>query len=159
MQQGSSPPFSMTAETTVLGAIMIDRQALAVALEKVRPDDFYDPMNRDLFAAMIALFEKSSPIDVVTLTHKMDEMGHPGSIDRVGDLYDAVPSAANIEYHATIVHEKAILRRLLKASQDTVSDIFHADGNHAFGPGSSPQCLPNNLCWGYPYPDARSTAS
>ena len=119
------PPWSPEAEISVLGGMLIDADAVAKAIELVDDSMFYREANRRLYRAMRRLFERGEAIDPVMLT---EQLRGSGELDSVGgpaylaELMEAVPTAANIEYHARIVREKALLRRLIEASTETIQD-------------------------------------
>jgi replicative DNA helicase len=121
------PPYSEEAEAAVLGAVLLDRDALAKALEFVDETMFYREGHRLLFRAMRMLETQGNVIDPLTLS---DELARQGDLARAGGkeyiavLIDAVPTAANIEYHAKIVREKALLRRLIEVSTSIVQEAF-----------------------------------
>ncbi|HKS05290.1 MAG TPA: replicative DNA helicase [Gemmatimonadaceae bacterium] len=121
------PPYSEEAEAAVLGAVLLDRDALAKAFEFVDETMFYREGHRLLFRAMRLLESQGNVIDPLTLS---DELGRQGDLARAGGkeyiavLIDAVPTAANIEYHAKIVREKALLRRLIEVSTSIVQEAF-----------------------------------
>ncbi|MBI4545697.1 MAG: replicative DNA helicase [Gemmatimonadetes bacterium] len=117
------PPYAAEAEISVLGGMLVDRDAAAKVLESVDDSMFYREANRRLFRAMVRLFERGQVIDPVTITEelkKTQELESVGGMAYVAELLDAVPTAANIEYHARIVREKALLRRLIEASTQIV---------------------------------------
>jgi replicative DNA helicase len=124
---GRAVPWSQEAEQAVLGAMLLDQDAALLATELVQDDMFYREANRRLFRAMVGLVERRTVIDPVTLR---DELGRRGELDAVGgadylaDLVDAVPTAANLEYHARIVKDKAILRRLIEASTGIITEAY-----------------------------------
>ncbi len=120
------PPYSPEAEISVLGGMLIDRDAVPRAMEVVNDSMFYREGNRRLFRAMVRLFERGDVIDVVTVSEelrKTAELDAAGGMEYLGELLDAVPTAANIEYHAKIVREKAVLRRLIEAASQIVRDV------------------------------------
>ncbi|UCC50066.1 MAG: replicative DNA helicase [Gemmatimonadota bacterium] len=125
-------PWSPEAEISVLGGMLIDADAVAKAVEVVDDSMFYREGNRRLYRAMRRLFERGEAIDPVTLT---EELRGSGELDAIGgpaylaELMEAVPTAANIEYHAKILRDKAILRRLIEASTETVRDAFESGGD------------------------------
>jgi replicative DNA helicase len=124
------PPYSPEAEISVLGGMLIDRDAVPQAMEVVNDTMFYREANRRLFRAMVRLFERGDVIDVVTASEELKKTGEleaAGGMEYLGELLDVVPTAANIEYHARIVREKALLRRLIQAANDTVRDV-HEQG-------------------------------
>jgi replicative DNA helicase len=127
-----SAPYSAEAELAVLGGMLIDADALTKAIEVVDDTMFYREGNRRAFRAMRRIFERSDVIDPVTLA---EELRNAGDLEAVGGLQfiasvlDAVPTAANIEYHARIVREKAVLRRLIEASTITIQDTYAHQGD------------------------------
>ncbi|HWE23411.1 MAG TPA: replicative DNA helicase [Myxococcales bacterium] len=116
---GRMPPQNLDAERSVLGGVLLDNAALNDVLEVLKPEDFYRDAHRKVFEAMCALSSRGEPIDRVTLK---DELTALGAYEAVGgedfiDLLDKlVPSAANLTYYATIVHEKALARRVIEAA-------------------------------------------
>ncbi|MGY8798264.1 MAG: replicative DNA helicase [Longimicrobiales bacterium] len=122
-----TPPFSMEAETAVLGGMLIDRDAVTRAIEFLNEGMFYREANRRLYRAMLRLFERGDVIDVITVSEelkKTGEMEASGGFDYLGALVDAVPTAANLEYHAKIVRDKALLRRLVEHSTQIIRDVY-----------------------------------
>ena len=122
-----SPPASPQAELSVLAGMLIDRDAAARALEHVNDSMFFREAHRRIFRAMTRLFERGDAIDVITASEelkKTDELEGIGGLEYLAQLLDAVPTAANIEYHARIVRERALLRRLIDASQQIVRDAY-----------------------------------
>lgn len=125
------PPFSPEAEASVLGGMLIDGGAVARVVEFVDDTMFYREAHRRIFRAMVRLFERGSVLDVVTLSEALKEgaeLENAGGLEYLASLLDAVPTAANIEYHARIVHDKAMLRRLIDAAHAIVRDV-HEPGN------------------------------
>ena len=121
--EGRVPPQAVEVEQAVLGAMLIEKEAVPKALEVLDQDSFYRDAHAKIFQAMIALFDKSEPIDVTTVS---EELRRRSQFDAVGgpyyltELTMKVTSAANVEAHAYIVLEKAILRRLIEASSEIV---------------------------------------
>ena len=121
------PPYAAEAEQAVLAAMLIDGDAIMRAAEHVDDTMFYREGHRRIFRAMIAVTERGDVVDPLTLS---DELGRRGELeasggrDYIGFLVDAVPTAANVEYHAKIVREKALLRRLIEVSTQIVSEAF-----------------------------------
>lgn len=121
------PPHDLDAEQSVLGAILIDNEALYKALETLKPDDFYRPAHREIFECMTALSERAEIIDLLTLKSELERRGkleEVGGPPYIAALVDIVPTAANVEFHARIVHEKAIARRLLYASMQITARCY-----------------------------------
>lgn len=113
------PPQNLDAEQSVLGAMLIDKEAVLRATEILRPQDFYRDAHRHVFEAMLGLSERGEAVDLITVT---EELRQQGLLDQVGGaayiagLASAVPTAANVEYYARIVEEKALLRTLINIS-------------------------------------------
>lgn len=121
------PPQNAEAEQAVLGAVLIDGEALMVAMERVSPEDFYRPAHQHIFEAMLRLNEENEPIDLVTLTAKlqaMQQLEEAGGIGYLTELANSVPTAANAGYYAQIIEEKALLRRLIRTATQIVSDGY-----------------------------------
>jgi len=121
------PPYSQEAETSVLGGMLLDGNAVARAIEIVDDTMFYREANRRIFRAMARLFQRGQVIDPVTVSEelkKTDELEAVGGMAYLAELLDAVPTAANIEYHARIVRERALLRRLIEASSQIIRDCY-----------------------------------
>jgi len=115
------PPQNLEAEQSVLGAILLENEALPKSLEIVRPEDFYRESHRQIFQAMIELFEKNEPPDLITLTEhlrKKTKLEEIGGASYLASLSDAIPTAANVEYYARIVKEKSVLRKLIHTATE-----------------------------------------
>ena len=129
-----TPPSHPESERSVLGAMLRSRQAAQVAVESLRPDDFYDPANREIFAAMRDMSDESRPIDLVTLD---EELTRRGRLDAVGgaayliELSQGVPSAANVQAYIRIVDEKATLRRLIAAAESILQESYSGQKENA----------------------------
>jgi replicative DNA helicase len=124
------PPQATEAERAVLGGILLDPEAATRAIEVVLPEAFYHPAHARIYRAMIALFSKHEPIDVMTLSEEMRKSGDlesAGGISFLAELVDSVPSAANIEHYAKIVLDKYILRQLIGASTDISRECYRAE--------------------------------
>jgi len=123
------PPQNLEAERAVLGGMLLEPEASTMAVEIVAAENFYRPAHGKIFYAMLTLFNKREPIDVMTLS---EELRKEGDLDAVGgiaaltDLVDSTPSAANIEHYARIVLDKYILRQLIRASTDIAEDAYTA---------------------------------
>jgi len=120
--QGIAPPYSREAEMSVLGAILLDADALGTVASLLKPEDFYQDAHKIVFETIVGLDAQSISPDLVTLTEKL-ERGE--QLDRIGgkaylvELLEVLPSAANAEYYAKIVREKSVRRQLLRAA-DTI---------------------------------------
>jgi len=121
------PPVSNEAEVSVLGGMLIDGDAVARAVEFVDDSMFFREGHRRLFRAMSRMFERGEVLDVITVSEELKRAGElddVGGLEYLASLLDAVPTAANIEYHARIVREKALLRRLISAAQTIIRDVY-----------------------------------
>ncbi len=121
-----APPHNIEAEQSVLGGILIEKDAINKVLEFLSSDgsDFYHNAHARIFAGMVNLFEKNIPIDAVTLTDQFkdsDALSSVGGISYIGEILEATPTAANIMYYARIVKEKSLLRRIISASTEIVT--------------------------------------
>ena len=125
------PPFSMEAEVSVLAGILIDSESMVRLEDSVDDSMFFREAHRVLFRAMRHLQQKRTAIDVVTVGDHLKSMGELeriGGMEYLAELLDAVPTAANIQYHARIVRDKALLRRLIDASTRTIQDGYEPEG-------------------------------
>ena len=114
-------PHSMEAEQSVIGAMLMDSDAIVTASEQVDKEDFYGKQYGIMFEAIVDLYNAGKPVDIVTLQEKLKEMNVPpelSSIEFIKTLFDAVPTSTNIKYYAGIVKEKATLRRLIKTNEE-----------------------------------------
>ena len=122
------PPQAVEVEKAVLGALLIDKEAAPKVLDVLDSTSFYDPFHQKIFLAMSSLFEKSEPIDAVTVVEELRRRGQLNSVDdpvSITQLTVDVTSAANVEYHARIVLEKALLRSLITASSEVASRAYN----------------------------------
>lgn len=118
---GKIPPQSLDAETSLLGSVLIDEEVLADASQIVKAADFYDKRHQIIYTAMIRLYERHRPVDLLTLTEelkKKSELETIGGSAYLTELTNYVPTAAHAEAYAELVSQKAIRRRLIKASAD-----------------------------------------
>ncbi len=114
----------MEAEQSVLGAILLENEALIKAIELLQVEDFYREDHRQIYGAMIDLYEKNTPVDQITLTEHLkqkNKLAEVGGLTYVAELADKIPTAANIEYYAKIVRQKAILRNLITSATGIVA--------------------------------------
>lgn len=121
------PPQNLEAEQAVLGAILLDGDALVTAMERVRDEDFYRGAHQLIYEAMIEIAEANEPVDLVTLTARLQDkqqLEEVGGITYLSELANAVPTAANVDYYAQIVEEKSMLRRLIRAATQIVSNGY-----------------------------------
>jgi replicative DNA helicase len=123
------PPQALDAERAVLGGILLEPEAATKAIEIISFGDFYKPAHGQIFKAMVGLFMRREPIDVITLTKELSKTGDLealGGAPVLTDLVDSVPTAANIEYYANIVLEKSLLRKLISASREIAEECYEA---------------------------------
>ena len=124
---GRIQPHSLEAEMSVLGALLLDIEAIYRVMEFIGPDDFYSPAHKNIFQATIDLNEKSLPCDLVTLTSRLKDLNllkDIGGASYLASLSDYIPTAANIEYWAKIVRDKSILRQLIHKGTQIVSSGY-----------------------------------
>lgn len=125
--RGVTPPNSVEAEQSVLGAMMQDENAVLQAAEALSTDDFYQPAHREIFEAMVALHHQQRPIDLVTVDA---ELTRRGTLEGIGGteylmrLMSFVPTTANVKAYITLVAEKSTLRKLIKASQEISQECY-----------------------------------
>jgi len=126
------PPQNLEAESSVLGGILLENDAINVVLESLRAEDFYRESHRKIFRAMIELSDRSEPVDIITLSEVLKNRGEleaVGGSAYLASLNDFVPTAANISYYARIVREKSILRYLINAATEIATKGFEGQGN------------------------------
>jgi len=124
---GKLPPQAPDVEEVVLGALMIEKDALSEVVDILKPESFYKDQHQEIFAAIVELFHNTSPIDIITVTQ---ELRKRGKLDFVGGPYyiskltSRVHSAAHIAYHARIISEQSIKRELIKIGQEVENDAY-----------------------------------
>ena len=124
-------PQNIEAEQSVLGAMLIDGKAVETALALLKPEDFYRPAHQIIFRAMQTLHEKHMPVDLVTIVDELkriEKLDDAGGISFITLIANAVPTAANIRYHADIVAEKAFYRQLVESGTEIASLGYEASG-------------------------------
>ena len=126
-------PQSLEAEQSVLGSILIDSQCITEVIGILRPEDFYNQQNREIYEAIYTMFNFSQTIDPVTVLDKMREMGvyHDNSRDYILQLMQITPTAANAQRYANIVRDKAMLRGLAQAATDISETVYSQVGTPA----------------------------
>lgn len=121
------PPYNQEAEQAVLGAVLIEPSVLVNVTERLRPEDFYRQAHQRLLQVMIRLTEQGEPVDLVTLTAALQDqklLEEVGGVPYLTELAGAVPTAANVDYYAQIVEEKAILRRLIRTATEIATSGY-----------------------------------
>ena len=120
-------PHSVEAEQSVIGAMLMDQEAISVAMELLTGEDFYQRQYGMLFDAMAELYGEGKPVDLITLQNRLKEKDVPpeiSSLEFIRDLITAVPTSANVRYYAQIVQEKALMRRLIKVNEDIANTCY-----------------------------------
>ena len=120
-------PHSIEAEQSVIGSMLMDRDAIIAASEIVVADDFYQKQYGIMFDTMVELFNEGKPVDLVTLQDRLKEKDVPPevcSLDFVRDILATVPTSVNVRSYATIVHEKAVLRRLIRINEEIANNCY-----------------------------------
>lgn len=139
-----SMPFSREAEMSVLGAMFLDMSCIPEAIDIVKADDFYIERHKELFAAMNELYNLGKPVDIVTLKEQLTVRGsfeQVGGLPFILEIANFVPTTRNIVHYANIVAEKAVLRRLIKVSDDIAEQCYRGDGELENIIGSAEQSI------------------
>ena len=125
---GKLPPQARDLEEAVLGAMMLDKNAVATVLEVLKPESFYVDAHQSIMRAVMNLFERSKPVDLLTVTEELRAMGELEAVGGpffVTELTNIVASSANVEYHARVIAEKYIQRELIKVSSEIIKDAYN----------------------------------
>ena len=120
-------PYNMEAEQSVIGSMLMDRDAIATVNDMLTKDDFYNAQYGLLFEHMSALFKEGKPVDIVTLSNRLKENNVSEEIagmKYIGDILDSVPTSANAKYYAQIVADKSLLRKMIKLNEDIEKDCY-----------------------------------
>ena len=120
-------PHSVEAEQSVIGSMLMDREAIIAAFQIITGRDFYQHQYGVMFEAMVELFNENRPVDLITLQNRLKEKDVPpevSSLDFVRDIITTVPTSANVKSYANIVREKAVLRRLIKVNEDIANTCY-----------------------------------
>ncbi len=126
------PPQNIDAEKSVLGSLLIDEEAIGAAIEILDEAWFYEQAHRQIFRAVLELYNQRKNVDLITLSDKLKSDGtleQVGGVSYLSFLIDLVPSAANVEHYANIVKEKGVLRRLIKNATNIIADSYESTGN------------------------------
>ena len=121
------PPQAVDVEQAVLGAMLLDRDAIGSTIEIIDESSFYKPAHAKIFTAMVSLYDRNEPVDLITLG---EELSKRNQLEEVGgkvallDLADCVATSANVEYHSKIILEKATLRKLIQATTDIITRCY-----------------------------------
>lgn len=128
--EGKLPPQNIEAEASVLGALLLDQEAIIKVVDIVKPEDFYKEVHRVVFESVLELFEERNPCDVVTLANKLeekDELDKIGGASYLTSLVNNVPTTANVAHYAQIIQHKATLRKLINAASKISALGFNED--------------------------------
>jgi replicative DNA helicase len=123
------PPNNLEAEQSVIGAMLLDKNAISGASEILRGEDFYKEAHRHIFETMLELYDKDEPVDLVTLVDSLRMKGileAIGGVTYLSNLAASVPTTSNVKYYARIVEEKSTLRKLIKASSELMDKCYSA---------------------------------
>ena len=123
MELTKIPPSDIEAEQAVLGSMLTDKDAVISAIEVLKPEDFYREDNKAIYEAILSLYNRAEPVDIITLKSELATQGkleQVGGLEYLAELPEKVPTTANVEKYIKIVEEKAILRNLIK----TVSAVL-----------------------------------
>lgn len=126
------PPQNLEAEVSVLGGILLENEALNQVLEILQTGDFYREAHRKIFSAMVQLYERNEPVDLITLAevlNKKDELEAVGGLEYLNQLVNSVPTAANISYYANIIKEKSLLRKLIQRATEIINEGYGNSGD------------------------------
>jgi replicative DNA helicase len=118
------PPQNIEAEQSVLGAVLLENYAIAIVIENLTPNDFYKDAHKKIFIAMLELYEKNEPIDLITLTEQLsrkEQIEEIGGASYLSSIVSMVPTSANARYHSKIVKEKSVLRSLITTATEIVT--------------------------------------
>ena len=124
------PPQNIEAEQSVLGAVLLENEAIATVIEHLTPGDFYKDAHKKIFIAMLELYEKNEPIDLITLTEQLnrkEQIEDVGGASYLSSIVSLVPTSANAKYHARIVKEKAILRNLITTATEIITTSYETE--------------------------------
>ncbi|WP_236913953.1 replicative DNA helicase [Clostridium sp. Cult2] len=124
---GKIPPHSLEAEQSVLGAMILNKEAINTAIEQLHPEDFYKEANKEIFEAIIELFNRNEPVDLITLSEELRKRGtleKLGGVTYLAELSGGVAITSNVKYYCDIVEEKSILRRLIKSCDEILTKSY-----------------------------------
>ncbi len=128
MELGKVPPHDIEAEQAIIGSMLTDKDAVISAIEVLKPDDFYREDNKIIYEAILNLYNRSEPIDVITVRAELESMGkidNVGGLEYLVELPDKVPTTANSMKYIKIVEEKSSLRKLIKTANEIIELGFN----------------------------------
>ena len=123
MDVGKVPPHDLEAEQAVIGSMLTDNDAVISSIEVLKPEDFYREDNKIIYTAMVNLYNRAEPIDLITVKSELESMGkfdQVGGIEYIAELPEKVPTTANANKYIKIVEEKSILRNLIKTANEII---------------------------------------
>ena len=124
MELGKVPPHDTEAEQAVIGSMLTDKEAIITAIENLKEEDFYREDNKTIYGAMLNLYNRAEPVDIITLKSELASLGKleaVGGLEYLAELPDKVPTTTNVDKYIKIVEEKSILRSLLKTANEIIS--------------------------------------
>lgn len=127
MELGKVPPQDIEAEQAVIGSMLTDQDAVIAAIEVLKPEDFYREDHQKIYEAIMNIYNRAEPIDIITLKAELTSMGKldaVGGLEYIAGLPDKVPTTANVERYIKIVEEKSLLRSLLKTANEILSSGY-----------------------------------
>ena len=123
MELGKIPPHDIEAEQAVIGSMLTDKEAVSSSIEVLKEEDFYREDNRLIYSAMLNLYNRAEPIDLITVKSELETMGkfeQVGGFEYLADLPEKVPTTANAEKYIKIVEEKSTLRNLIRTANEII---------------------------------------
>ncbi len=127
MELGKVPPHDIEAEQAVIGSMLTDQEAVYAAIERLKPEDFYREDNKQIYTAILNIYNKAEPIDIITLKSELSSMGKldaVGGLEYIVELPEKVPTTANVDRYIKIVEEKSLLRNLIRAANEILSSGY-----------------------------------
>ncbi len=124
---GKIPPHSLESEQSILGAMIIDKEAINTAIENIKAEDFYKEANKEIFETIIELYNRNEPVDLITLSEELkrrNTLENVGGLTYLSNLSNGISTTANIQYYCKIVEEKSVLRRLIKSCDEIMTKSF-----------------------------------
>ncbi|MEW6600900.1 MAG: DnaB-like helicase N-terminal domain-containing protein, partial [Nitrospirota bacterium] len=124
------PPQNIEAEQSVLGAVLLENEAISAVIEQLVPGDFYKEAHKKIFTSMLELYEKNEPIDLITLTeilNRKEQLEEIGGASYLSSIVNLVPTSANARYHAKIVKDKSVLRNLIVTATEIITTSYDTE--------------------------------
>ncbi len=121
------PPQNIDAEQAIIAAMLLDKEAINLVIEKLNENDLYDPRHKNILKTIIDLHDKNMPIDSITLTDKLkdsDLLEKSGGLSYIAEILDSSPTISNLEYYIEIISSKAILRKLINLCSETIESAY-----------------------------------